>query len=111
MLAATREARISDRVRAELIELLPSGRSSVDDVCGRLNMGRRNLQRLLKQENASFRGILDEVRRDLALTYLRRDDMRVEEISYLLAFADPNSFYRAFRDWTGMTPVEARNLH
>jgi AraC-like DNA-binding protein len=27
-----------------------------------------------------------------------------------LAYRDPNSFYRAFQDWTGMTPAQARGL-
>lgn len=104
-------ARTADRVRGELMELLPSGRSSIDDVCARLGMGRRNLQRVLGEEGTSFRTVLDGLRQDLALSYLRDEAMRVEEVSYLLAFSDPNSFYRAFRDWTGMTPAEARNLH
>ncbi|WP_419913690.1 AraC family transcriptional regulator ligand-binding domain-containing protein [Hoeflea sp.] len=111
MLEFDRNTCAADRVRAELIELLPSGRSSIDDVCGRLGVGRRNLQLRLAQDGTSFRSVLEDLRRDLAVAYLRDDTMRVEEVSYLLGFADPNSFYRAFRDWTGMTPAEARNLH
>ncbi|MDA4844945.1 AraC family transcriptional regulator [Hoeflea poritis] len=111
MLEMNREARAADRVRAELIELLPSGRSSIDDVCGRLGVGRRNLQLRLARDGTSFRDVLENLRRELAVSYLRDDTMRVEEVSYLLGFSDPNSFYRAFRDWTGMTPAEARNLH
>lgn len=111
MLELDRDASAADRVRAELIELLPSGRSSIDDVCGRLGMGRRNLQLRLAEDGTSFRGVLENLRRDLAVSYLRDEALRVEEVSYLLGFADPNSFYRAFRDWTGMTPAEARNLH
>ena len=30
------------------------------------------------------------------------------EISYLLGFDDPNSFFRAFHDWTGETTERAR---
>lgn len=102
---------VADRVRGELVELLPSGRCSIEDVSNRLGMGRRNLQRILGEEGTSFRAILDGLRQELALSYLRDDAMRTEEVSYLLAFSDPNSFYRAFRDWTGMTPSEARKLH
>ena len=80
-------------------------------MCGRLGVGRRNLQLRLARDGTSFRDVLESLRRELAVSYLRDDTMRVEEVSYLLGFADPNSFYRAFRDWTGMTPAEARNLH
>jgi AraC-like DNA-binding protein len=30
------------------------------------------------------------------------------EISYLLGYEDPNSFFRAFSSWTGETPEQAR---
>jgi len=42
------------------------------------------------------------------MNYLLRGELSVEEISHLLAYREPNSFYRAFRGWTGMTPVQAR---
>lgn len=29
-------------------------------------------------------------------------------LAYLLAYDDTNSFYRAFRQWTGATPEKAR---
>ncbi|MEZ5479585.1 MAG: helix-turn-helix domain-containing protein [Thiolinea sp.] len=74
------------------MDLLPSGRSSIEDVCKRLNMGRRNLQRLLRDEGTNYRAVLDNLRQELALSYLRDDAMRVEEVSYLLAFSDPSSF-------------------
>ncbi|MEM6661289.1 MAG: AraC family transcriptional regulator ligand-binding domain-containing protein, partial [Pseudomonadota bacterium] len=90
-----RSATIVDRVRAELMELLPSGRSTMDIVCRRLGLGRRNLQRMLSEEGTSFRKVLDDLRCELAVSYLRNEEMRIEEVSYLLAFTDPNSFYRA----------------
>ena len=100
---------VSARVRNVLVATLASGESSIDTICRRLNTSRRTLQRQLKQEGYSFQTILDETRIELSCTYLRRGDMSAEEISHLLAFRDPNSFYRAFRGWTGMTPAEARN--
>ncbi|TCL08076.1 AraC-like DNA-binding protein [Shimia isoporae] len=96
------------RVRNALMELLPSGQASVDAVCGRLLTSRRSLQRHLSAEGETFQKVLDDTRSDLSMHYLRRGDMSVEEISYLLAYRDPNSFYRAFHSWTGMTPSQAR---
>lgn len=100
---ATRE-----RVQRELIELLPSGRVSIEAVCDRLRTSKRSLQRRLRSEETTFQSVLDETRAELALTYLRDQRLSVEETSYLLAYRDPNSFYRAFQDWTGMTPGQAR---
>lgn len=101
-------ATLSTRVRNALLDLLPAGQASVDAVCERLIMSRRSLQRKLKEEGESFQSVLDKTRADLSLHYLRQSEMSVEEISYLLAYRDPNSFYRAFQGWTGMTPSEAR---
>ena len=103
-----REAPMSARVENALLEMLPSGQSSAEAVCDRLNVSKRSLYRHLRNEGQSFQGLLDGVRTDLSLHYLAKGDISVEEISYLLAFRDPNSFYRAFRGWTGMTPMEAR---
>lgn len=97
-----------ERVRRELIDMLPSGRISIGAVCARLRTSKRSLQRKLKGEGVSFQAVLDETRASLAFTYLRDRKLSVEETSYLLAYRDPNSFYRAFHDWTGMTPAQAR---
>jgi AraC-like DNA-binding protein len=99
---------MADRVRREIRNMLPSGRVSAEAVAGRLRVSTRSLQRKLKDEGASFQTILDETRAALALIYLRDRKLSTEETSFLLAYRDPNSFYRAFSDWTGMTPAEAR---
>jgi AraC-like DNA-binding protein len=99
---------MADRVRREIRDMLPSGQVSAKAVAGRLRVSTRSLQRKLKDEGASFQLILDETRAALAIIYLRERKLSAEETSFLLAYRDPNSFYRAFSDWTGMTPAEAR---
>ena len=99
---------VAERVRAVLIDMLPAGEASADAVSKRLGMSKRSLQRKLGEEGEPFQSVLDATRSELALRYLSKGDMSVDEISYLLAYQDPNSFYRAFHGWTGMTPAEAR---
>ena len=103
------EESIVVRVSAALGDLLPSGAASADAVCKRLGMSKRSLQRRLKEKGRSFQDLLDETRTKLSMRYLKETDLSIEEISFLLAFRDPNSFYRAFNGWTGMTPTQARN--
>lgn len=107
---ALREAEnpMAARVRAALTELLPGGRASADHVCRHLRLSKRSLQRHLQAEGQSFQKVLEGTRRDLALHYLGQDGVSIEEISFLLSYRDPNSFYRAFHGWTGMTPSQAR---
>lgn len=101
-------ATTEERVRAALLELLPSGNVSVDEVARMLGTGPRTLQRRLKAEGQSFRAILDRTRESLAKHYLKNSAMSGAEISFLLGFEDPNSFFRAFNGWTGITPEQAR---
>lgn len=99
------------RVKNTLLELLPGGQSSAQAVCERLHISKRSLQRQLRDEGGTFQHILDTTRAELSVHYLSKSDLSVEEISYLLAYRDPNSFYRAFQGWTGMTPMKARTMH
>ena len=101
-------ASTSERVQAALLELLPSGSTSIEMVAQRLGTSSRTLQRRLRNEERSFQSVLNKTREDLARHYLRTTDMTGAEISFLLGFEDPNSFFRAFHHWTGETPEQAR---
>lgn len=101
-------ATVQDRVRAALLEGLPAGQGSIDAVARKLAVSKRTLQRKLKQEGTAFQGVLQRTRETLARHYLHRTTLTVAEISFLLGFAEPNSFYRAFQEWTGNTPEGLR---
>jgi len=47
------------------------------------------------------------MRQELADDYLARG-LSVAEISFLLGFSEPSAFFRAFKRWTGVTPIERR---
>lgn len=87
-----------------LNELLPSGRATVEDVAKDLAMSKRTLQRRLAQEGTSWVEILSDAREALAKHYLRTTELGVAEVSFLLGYEDPNSFFRAFKRWENTTP-------
>ncbi|MEM1237494.1 MAG: helix-turn-helix transcriptional regulator [Pseudomonadota bacterium] len=99
---------IVSRAKAALIAQLPTGDASMATTAQRLNMTPRTLQRRLAAEGISFGGLLETTRRELANSYLTLQDIRIEEISQLLGYSDPNSFYRAYQGWTGHTPKKLR---
>ena len=99
---------VGERVRASLLELLPAGSGSMEAVAHDLAMSTRTLQRRLKGENTTFQAILDSTRESLARHYLAESELSAGEISFLLGYDDPRSFYRAFRAWTGQTPQLVR---
>lgn len=101
-------ATVAERVRAVLLESLPSGQSSMGDVASRLATSKRTLQRRLEREGTSYQSLLSETREQLAKHYLARTALSCAEISFLLGYEEPNSFFRAFHDWTGDSPQSAR---
>ena len=100
---------MASRVRAALLGMLRGDEPTLEAVASALHVSTRTLQRRLLADKVSFRDLLDSVRRELAEQYLRSGMASLMEISYLLGFADPNSFFRAFKRWTGTTPDVYRN--
>lgn len=101
-------ATVAERVKAALLEGLPSGRASMDAVSRQLSVSKRTLQRRLSSEGTTFQSVLQATRHALATHYLESTSLAAAEISFLLGFEEPNSFYRAFSDWTGSTPDSVR---
>jgi AraC-like DNA-binding protein len=105
-----KSATTADRVQAALLELLPCGQASIEPVSRKLGTSTRTLQRRLTQEGKSFQSLLNSTREDLAKHYLKNSDISGAEISFLLGFDDPNSFFRAFHTWAGETPGQVRRI-
>jgi AraC-like DNA-binding protein len=84
--------------------------TSFDDIANSLNMSPRTLRRRLREENTSFRKLVDELRMDMAIKYLRDTDLTVEDIAEALGFSDAANFRHAFRRWTNSAPHEFRGI-
>jgi AraC-like DNA-binding protein len=98
---------LTDQVRRALRAALSSDDAQLESVAKRLGMTGRSLQRRLKDEGTVFQAVRDEMRRDPADHYLGQG-MSFAEISFLLGFSEPSAFFRAFKRWTGLTPLERR---
>jgi len=99
------------RVQSALMEQLPLGRISDESVADALHMSVRTMHRKLAEVNQNFRNILVEMRRELAEHFILDNSLTLTEISLLLGFSEPSSFSRAFKNWTGTAPSEARQAH
>ena len=73
-----------------------------------LGANERSLRRQLRQQGLSFRDLLDELRAQIALKYLRTTKLANEDIALALGFSDAANFRRAFRRWTNRAPSEIR---
>jgi AraC-like DNA-binding protein len=83
---------------------LPSGDISLGHVAHRLGVGERTLQRRLRDRSLSFQEIVDRVRRTAATRLLDDPGLGLEDVAFLLGYADTSSFRRAHKRWTGRTP-------
>lgn len=98
-------------LRAKLLESLPSGKPSQQDMAFALNLSLRSLQRKLNERGLTFEKVLVEVRRDLAQKYIMQSHLSIGEVSYLLGFSSTSNFARNFKSWMGVTPSEYRRSH
>jgi AraC-like DNA-binding protein len=95
--------------RAHIIELLPGGECSKTRVANAIGMSTSALQQRLTERGTSFHELLNEIRREMACSYLQRSGVSVTEITFLLGFTDVSNFTRAFKRWTGMSPTKYRD--
>jgi AraC-like DNA-binding protein len=106
-LAKIDRADFPGRVYKELTRLLPTGVSGKETVASALNMSTRTLYNKLESSGTTFREVLDDTRRGLAEEYIKQN-LPIFEIAYLIGFSDTANFSRAFKKWTGKSPMEFR---
>ncbi|QDE87086.1 AraC family transcriptional regulator [Myxococcus xanthus] len=96
---STTTERVREQVRCELA----GGDFSFVAVARALRQPPRTLQRRLAGEGQSYAAIVEALRRELSESYLQRR-MSIAEVSFLLGYADPVAFHRAFKRWWGVSP-------
>jgi AraC-like DNA-binding protein len=92
----------------KIVEKLPDGAPSQQQIASALHVSNRTLQRKLREEGTSFMDLLQDTRMQLARKYLRSPGRSVVETAYLLGFSEPSTFSRAFKRWTGQAPADYR---
>jgi AraC-like DNA-binding protein len=85
-----------------------SRRPSLASTATLLRTTPRTLQRRLAEKGLSYAVVFEEVIRSLALKYIVHAGLSIDEIAYLLHFSDGTAFYRAFKRWTGESPLQYR---
>ena len=99
---------LSARIRRRLRQLMPGEVPDFESFAFELNMTPATMRRRLHEEGASFQEIKDQLRRDLAISYLSHSNRSVLDIALELGFSERSAFHRAFRKWTGAAPGHFR---
>jgi AraC-like DNA-binding protein len=81
---------------------------TMDDVARELEMSARSVRRRLAAEGVSYEELITHHRMNTAKRMLERPDLPIQEIAYAMGFASAPAFHRAFKRWTGMTPMQYR---
>jgi AraC-like DNA-binding protein len=96
-------------VENEVQKLLPDRTVGRRTIARALGMSERTLSRKLADEGATYEEVVDQLRRSLALQYVKEPALSFSQIAWLLGYEGSTSFNHAFRRWTGCSPSTARS--
>lgn len=96
------------RVRTHLLKdrRMPLEFPDFADVARHFHMGEQTLRRKLRFESTSYRDIVENIRRDISIQKLLKGKNSVSSIADLMGYSETRAFTRAFREWTGMSPIQ-----
>ncbi len=81
------------------------------DVARALGSSRRTVSRQLRMQDVTLQGLMDEVRREIALNLMRDATFPLKLVAARLGYSEASTFHRRFRRWTGTTPLRFRSDH
>ncbi|WP_437881747.1 AraC-like transcriptional regulator QhpR [Pseudomonas sp. LRF_L74] len=91
-------------VRGALLQ----GEPNLEQIAAGLDLSGAGLQRRLRDQGLSFSALVDGVRRELALHYMRQN-LSITDLAPLLGYSETSAFSRAFRRWFDTSPRQWRN--
>jgi AraC-like DNA-binding protein len=107
-IASLNKRDIVTRVKRLIAEHLPSGTVTLDTIAAELFMNIRKLQRSLQEQGITFSMLLNETRKEIAQQYVQDKNMNLTEVAFLLGYSEQSTFSRAFKNWTGKSPIQYR---
>lgn len=97
-----------EQVARTIGPLLSGHTPTLEQVAQRLNSTPWIVRRKLQSEGGSFQQVLNDTRKDLAISYVCDTTLSLGEIAYVLGFGSSVAFQRAFKRWTGEAPGHFR---
>jgi AraC-like DNA-binding protein len=106
---AMQEGECVRRVRDYLSSSAAAGHRDLSSAARAIGMSARSLRRRLSEEGTPWNRLIRDVQAALAQRLLARKDCTIQEAAHELGFADTTAFHRAFKKWTGITPLEFKH--
>jgi AraC-like DNA-binding protein len=95
-------------LRDQIARSVCDGPPSRSNMARQLAMSERTLQRRLAERGFGFKQLVEITRRELAVRYVKDPGTELTEVAFLLGYSELSAFDRAFRRWTGLSPLEYR---
>lgn len=97
-------------VRKAALESFRHGMPEIGPIAAAAGLRDDQLKERLAERGLSFRSLIEDLRKGLAVGYARDPNLSLVDIAYLLGFSEQSAFQRAFKRWTNTTPGNYRRL-
>ncbi len=91
-------------------DALPGGIPSINQIGTHIGMSDRTLSRRLSENGTTFRDLIKNVQAEISKDLLKNSSRSVAEIAFQTGFSEQSAFNRAFKRWTGQSPIEFRKI-
>ena len=102
--------KIAIDVKSLIKDALPSGIPSIAQLCELMGMSNRTLTRRLSEGGTTFRDLVHNTQKEISFELLKDPSRNIGEIAFETGFSDQSAFNRAFKKWTGKSPLEYRKV-
>lgn len=89
-------------------DALPSGIPGASEIGRRLGMSHRTLSRRLSEKGTTYRDLVQNTQHEVSTKLLEQTTDTVSEIAFQTGFSEQSAFNRAFKRWTGKSPLAYR---
>ncbi|MEL7123655.1 MAG: AraC family transcriptional regulator ligand-binding domain-containing protein [Bacteroidota bacterium] len=102
--------KVAADVESLIIDALPSGIPSIIQIGKHMGMSSRTLTRRLSDNGISFRELVKQTQEKISKDLLKNTSSTIGEIAFQTGFSEQSAFSRAFKRWTGESPLDYRNF-
>ena len=101
--------KIASDVEKLIKDALPSGIPNILQIGEHIGMSSRTLNRRLAENGITFRELVKQTQEKISIDLLKNTSNTISEIAFQTGFSEQSAFSRAFKRWTGKSPLEYRN--
>ncbi len=99
---------ISD-LKSVVRDAFAQGEPKLEHISAEMQMPLSYLQRELKRNGYSYPSFVDELRCELAVSYLHQHHLSISELAFQLGYSETSAFSRAFKRWFNCSPRQWRH--